>query len=324
MRKRIFLVPIFSVYFTMLPSVFSAYTYDTSRDFERQIRDQTYVVSRALSGHEVELKGGKIIQLNGVRAPDGRFPEQLDTESKLLEIDPDWYKSYAEKSRRYLEDLLRGKEVALEFDSDYNYLFLPPPGRNRLGDELIDENGNEYMDHPGIVYDERTGFLFVNAMLIRNGYANVSVENRIEFARLRNEARAAGRGIWLMHRGNSFLRSDGTIWVERQGIQCEDRILSTSYRDYFSRRNIEIHETLETEATGEVFCQACGCPTGEVILFRINAENLDFFVNAGFEPTRSPYISDSPKWERLEKEAVTVSKEDEKVTVPKEDLTVRR
>jgi micrococcal nuclease len=121
-------------------------------------------VVTVLDGDTIVIRGGEKVRYTGLNTPETHHPDRL----------PEYCgQEAAEANRR----LVAGKTVRLEFDEHR---------RDRYGRLLA----YVYVDG-----------LFVNAELIRQGYAQVSTyrENQRyhdEFARLQQSAIAARRGLW--------------------------------------------------------------------------------------------------------------------------------
>ena len=129
-----------------------------------------YTVSRVIDGDTFWIddgseKGTKV-RLIGVDAPETRR-----TRTKEVGF-------YAQESGDYLRDLIEGKKVRLEYDVDTLDLY----GRTLA-----------------YVYTDRN--LFVNAELVKNGYAMVmtvppNVKYAERFVKLARKARMKERGLW--------------------------------------------------------------------------------------------------------------------------------
>ena len=124
-------------------------------------------VERVVDGDTIVVDGGERVRLTGIDTPetvDPRKPVQC----------------FGERASAETERLLpSGTEVVLVYDVDRT---------DRYGRTLA------------YVYRERDG-LFVNASLVRDGYALAytvppNVAHADEFARLAREARDANRGLW--------------------------------------------------------------------------------------------------------------------------------
>lgn len=137
---------------------------------QRETAYRFYPVLRITDGDTFVIadgsRNGRIIRLTGVDAPESR-----NTGRKKKS-------EYGIISTRYLEKLIRGKRVRLEYDIDKTdsygrtlaYVFL--------------EDGT-----------------FVNAEMVRNGYANImtvppNVKYQDLFLKLERRARKRGEGLW--------------------------------------------------------------------------------------------------------------------------------
>jgi micrococcal nuclease len=124
-------------------------------------------VSRVVDGDTIRIDGGQLVRLIGVDTPEVQGPYR-DAEC------------FGEQASQHTEGLLPPRtDVRLVFDVGH---------RDRY-DRLL-----------AYVY-RSSDDLFVNASLVRNGYANVltippNVRYAARFRRLERAARAAGRGLW--------------------------------------------------------------------------------------------------------------------------------
>ena len=132
-----------------------------------------YTVREVIDGDTFWIDDGSEkgikIRLIGVDAPETR-------RTRTREIG-----FYAQESGEYLRDLIEGKKVRLEYDVDTLDLY----GRTLA-----------------YVYTDRN--LFVNAELVRRGYAMVmtvppNVRYAEKFVRLARKARMKERGLWAEH-----------------------------------------------------------------------------------------------------------------------------
>ncbi|HYH55038.1 MAG TPA: thermonuclease family protein [Anseongella sp.] len=125
-----------------------------------------YYVEEVTDGDTFVLKDGEKVRLIGIDAPET----------------PQSYKQrnfhYGIEARDYLEELIESRRVKLEFDREK---------RDRYGRLLA--------------YVWLESGLFINAHLIREGYARVvtfppNVKYHDELIRFEDEARKAKRGLW--------------------------------------------------------------------------------------------------------------------------------
>lgn len=124
-------------------------------------------VERVVDGDTIRIDGGQLVRLIGVDTPEVQGPYR---EAEC----------FGEQASQHTEALLPPRtEVRLVFDVGH---------RDRF-DRLL-------------AYVYRTSDdLFVNASLVRNGFANVltippNVRYAARFRRLERAARSAGRGLW--------------------------------------------------------------------------------------------------------------------------------
>jgi micrococcal nuclease len=121
-------------------------------------------VVAVLDGDTIVIRGGQKVRYAGLNTPESRHPDKL----------PEYCGAEAAEANRRL---VAGKTVRLEFGQR---------GRDKYGRLLA----YVYVDG-----------LFVNAELIRQGYAQVSTHRdnqryHDEFSRLQDSAIAARRGLW--------------------------------------------------------------------------------------------------------------------------------
>jgi micrococcal nuclease len=123
-------------------------------------------VQRVVDGDTVVLAGGERVRYIGVDTPESVKPGTP-------------VQCFAEAASHYNERLIEGQRVRLRFDAER---------RDRYGRLLA------------YVYRARDG-LFVNAQLVRRGYASTltippNVAHAGEFRRLAAAARRHGAGLW--------------------------------------------------------------------------------------------------------------------------------
>lgn len=129
-----------------------------------------YPVLRVIDGDTFRIfdgsRKGEVIRLIGVDAPESR-----NTGKKVKS-------EFGVISARYLEKLIAGKKVRLEYDVDK---------KDRYGRTLA--------------YVYLQDGTFVNAELVKNGYANImtvppNVKYQELFLKLERRARSRNRGLW--------------------------------------------------------------------------------------------------------------------------------
>lgn len=109
---------------------------------------------------------GQVVRLTGVDAP-----ESMNTGRKVVE-------AFGKEASDYLKKLIAGKKVRLEYDVD-----------------LTDRYGRT------LAYAYLEDGTFVNAEIVKNGYANVmtippNVKYQELFLKLERRARSRGKGLW--------------------------------------------------------------------------------------------------------------------------------
>ena len=131
-------------------------------------------VAKVVDGDTVVLSDGRTVRYIGIDTPEKGQP---------------FYDVATNFNRR----LVKGKEVELEFDIQ-RY--------DRYGRLLA------YV----FVKDGKGKRIFVNAELVKNGYATVytvppNVKYTDLFVKLQEEARKKGLGLWVVYKGSSFSKS---------------------------------------------------------------------------------------------------------------------
>ena len=132
----------------------------------RHGRSSTAVVARVVDGDTVVLRGGERVRYIGVDTPESVKPGTP-------------VQCYAKAASRANDRLVEGRRVRLRYD---------------------DEREDRYGRTLAYVYRAGDG-LFVNAELVRRGYARVLTippddAHASRFRRLATRARRAGRGLW--------------------------------------------------------------------------------------------------------------------------------
>ena len=149
---------------------FVLFTIQSCHLSRKNISDQYYPVVKVVDGDTFWIDDGSErgakVRLIGVDAPETR-------RSARKEIG-----YYGKEAKQYVTELLLGRDVRLEYDVSR---------KDRYGRTLA------------YVY-LRDG-TFVNALLIKEGYANVltvppNVEYADDFVKYQRQARASGKGLW--------------------------------------------------------------------------------------------------------------------------------
>lgn len=141
--------------------------------FERQ----NAVVEKVLTGDQVQLNGGKILQYTGVQAPP--------LQSKIILV-----REYGQNSLAFNKELVEGKEIMIEWDSQIR---------------------NEYGRLLGYVF-LKDG-TFVNDRVLKSGHARPkAIPPNLRYAGLFRksalEAERAKLGLWAKEANNPFIKSD--------------------------------------------------------------------------------------------------------------------
>lgn len=155
-----------ALFIALLALLLSTCTAHTAREGQRNTLPVTRVVDGDTFWADNGTKRGLKIRLIGVDAPETR---------------PSQYKDvgyYGEESKDFLEDMLEGRSVYLEFDVD-----------------SLDQYGRT------LAYVFLEDGTFVNAELLRGGYARMltfppNIKYVEDFRKLQRRARRAERGLW--------------------------------------------------------------------------------------------------------------------------------
>lgn len=150
-------------------------------------------VSRVIDGDTIELSNGDTVRYIGVDTPETRHPR------KGLEC-------FGKEATAFNKEIVLGKPVRLEQDVSATdrfgrilaYVFVPTNQPDEDVSNSIDASAeSELQTDPGEPTDE----IFVNALLVEEGYAVASsyppdVAYDSLFAQLEAEARQEERGLW--------------------------------------------------------------------------------------------------------------------------------
>jgi len=136
------------------------------------------VVQRAVDGDTLKLASGERVRLIGVDTPEVHESVKLYRDARRSNQDIKAIQALGKKASDFTKKLVEGKPVRLEFDVEK---------KDRYGRLLA--------------YVYLQDGTFVNAEIIRQGYANVmtippNVKYQDMFLKLYREAREAKRGLW--------------------------------------------------------------------------------------------------------------------------------
>ena len=178
---------------------------------------------RVVDGNTLQLSDGRTVRLIGVDCPEFKDQERNKKTAESLGIDPEHYSGYAEKAKAFVNMLVAGQQVRLEYDEantatdnkdkygrvlayvvikqglDAPYIYdkakIPT-------DDLLEGGGG-----PGILVawgrgeevEEKFGYL-LNGMIVRSGHGLVDRQFYFKykpgFLELEQEAKKARRGLW--------------------------------------------------------------------------------------------------------------------------------
>lgn len=136
------------------------------------------IVQRAVDGDTLKLANGERVRLIGVDTPEVHESVKLYRDARKSNQDVATIQALGKKAAAFTKGLVEGKPVRLEFDVQKKDRY------GRLLAYVYLENGT-----------------FLNAEIIRQGYANVmtippNVRYQDLFLKLYREAREAKRGLW--------------------------------------------------------------------------------------------------------------------------------
>lgn len=139
---------------------------------------QLYQIAYVYDGDTVKLDDGQHVRLIGIDAPEAHDNDKLTRDVNKRHLDRETQLAMGKQAARYARDLLKGRQVRLEFDV-------------------------EPRDHYGrtLAYLYLADGTFVNEKIIRDGYAYpLTVPPNVRYAhsfqQWFDEAREQKRGLW--------------------------------------------------------------------------------------------------------------------------------
>ena len=124
------------------------------------------------------LENGEKVRLIGVDTPEMSDDSRNRDTARRNKLDQKKVSGFAKKAKAYLESLVEGRALRLEYDW---------------------QRTDKYGRTLAYVYRQEDG-LFVNAEIIRQGYGLPIVyfpfRYKEDFQKLRDQARSEGRGLW--------------------------------------------------------------------------------------------------------------------------------
>jgi micrococcal nuclease len=163
----------------------------------------SFTVSSVVDGETLELSNGEKIRLIGVDVPASSKNVKLRDDIKSTGKDAPTLIAAGKNAAKFLRELIQNKTVVLEHDLGekersgrrwaYVYFYLDP----RLNIEIPEAWYTELVPET----KERQLRVFLNATLIREGYASMkvispNVKYQELFSKLQEEAKAQKRGLW--------------------------------------------------------------------------------------------------------------------------------
>lgn len=136
------------------------------------------LVRRVVDGDTLVLESGERVRLIGIDTPEMHDSAKLYKDSQRSGQDIKTIKAMGERSYKFTKDLLEGKRVSLEFDTD-----------------RYDKYGRL------LAYVYLKDGTFVNAKIVEEGYASLltippNVRYADTFQKLYQQARENKRGLW--------------------------------------------------------------------------------------------------------------------------------
>ncbi len=137
-----------------------------------------YRINKVYDGDTFELEGGARVRLIGIDTPESYPNEKAARDSMRTGIDVGTIVKTGKQAKEFVEKLIEGKEVRLEFD------FEKQDKYKRL-----------------LAYAYLLDGTFINAKIVQEGYANLmtippNVKYADLFQKLYQEARENKRGLW--------------------------------------------------------------------------------------------------------------------------------
>ena len=160
-------------------------------------------VSSVVDGETLELSNGEKVRLIGIDVPASSKNVKLRDDIKNTGKDAPTLIAAGKNAAKLLRELIRNKTVVLEYDIEekersgrrwaYVYFYLDP----RLNMEIPEAWYSELVPET----KERQLRVFLNATLIRQGYASMKIvppnlKYQELFSKLQDEAKAQKRGLW--------------------------------------------------------------------------------------------------------------------------------
>lgn len=159
-------------------------------------------VVHVLDGDTLQLLNGERVRLLGIDAPESINNAKLYLDAKRTGQEDKEIIEMGKKATEFTRKLVEGRRIRLEYDVQkkdkygrrraYVYIF-------RCGPACMDEaEGSRELE---FVRNENGLFIFLNATLVKAGYAKVmiippNVKYQELFVRLEKEAREQKRGLW--------------------------------------------------------------------------------------------------------------------------------
>lgn len=163
----------------------------------------SFAVIDIVDGETLKLSNGEKIRLIGIDVPASSRGVKLRDDIKNTGKDASTLIATGKKAAKFLRELIKNQKVVLEYDAEakersgrrwaYVYFYLDPHLNMEIPEAWYAELSPETK--------ERQLRVFLNATMIREGYASVriippNVKYQKLFLKLQEEAKAQERGFW--------------------------------------------------------------------------------------------------------------------------------
>jgi len=165
----------------------------------------SFTVASVIDGETLQLAGDKKVRLIGIDVPASSKNAKLKDDTKNTGKDAQTLIAAGKNAAKFLRKLVKNEKVVLEYDAQekekeksgrqwvYVYFYLDPNLNMEIPEEWYVELSPETQ--------ERQFRVFLNATLIRSGYAQMriippNVKYQELFSKLQEEAKAQKRGMW--------------------------------------------------------------------------------------------------------------------------------
>ncbi len=172
-----------------------------------QASEKSVLVTRAVDGDTLLLEDGRRIRLIGIDTPEIHDEEKLRKESEFYGKDVDKVRTMGEKSKAFVQGLVVGKKVKLEYDIfNATNAHKDKYGRTlayikfdckKPPQELL-----EYFKARGLTFQWKKEDVILNALIVQCGYARVfnkfHFKYKDQFKQFEKEAKKNHLGMWKL------------------------------------------------------------------------------------------------------------------------------